>query len=116
MKRFCFLAFILFIISMLYSSVPSPKTHIYYTEYTKAVASVHCLNVIFFIKSTPQQAEEILRAEMQFIIKNLKPKFDVLGTAWYSPTGDEVDEEMIILSNGKKHLVYSIKTKSINYL
>lgn len=116
MKKLAILILMMFSFSFMNATQPSPKTHIYITEYKKAIASVHSLDTTFFVKVTPEQAEAILRIEVEFTIKHFSPKFDVLATAWYSPTGNEVDEKMITLKNGKQHIVYYIKTKMIDYL
>lgn len=94
----------------------SPKTHVYFTEYRKPVASVHSLDTVFFVKVSPEQAEDILRTELELTIKHFSPKFEVLATAWFSATGNQGDEKMIVLKNGKKHLVYNPKSKMIDYL
>jgi len=97
-------------------TLQSPKTHIYFTEYKKAVSNVHVLDTIFFIKVSPKQAGAILRAELECIVKQFPPNFDVLATAWYSPKGISGEEDMIILSEEGSHLVYSVKTGKISYL
>jgi hypothetical protein len=118
MKKSTIFIFIMFFVSTMNATVPSPKTHLYFTEYLKPVAGMHLysLNAIFFVKITSQQAEAILRAELESIVKNFSPKFDILATAWYSPTGNEIDEKIIEFPNGKKFLTYSVKTKTIDYL
>jgi len=102
--------------SFMNATQQSPKTHVYFTEFKKPVASVHGLDTVFFIKVSPEQAEHILRTELELTIKHFSPKIDVLATAWFSATGNQGDEIMIVLKNGKKHLVYNAKTKIIGYL
>lgn len=116
MKKLAILILMMFSFSFISATQPNPKTHIYLTEYKKATAGVQTLDTIFFVKVTPEQAEAILRIELEATIKHFPPKFDVLGTVWYSSTGNQIDEEMITFKNGKEHLVYSIKTKLIDYL
>jgi hypothetical protein len=116
LNKLVILILLMFSFSFMNATQPSPKTHVYFTEYKKPIASVHSLDTTFFVKVTPEQAEDILRIEVEFTIKHFSPKFDVLATAWYSPTGSEADEKMITFKNGKQHLVYSIKTKMIDYL
>lgn len=97
------------------SSFASNKTHVYITECSKLVAGIHSLNVIFYVKVTPQAAEGVLRSEIECFIKHFPPKADILATAWYSSTGSEADEKQIVLTDGKStHLLYSTKTKKIN--
>lgn len=116
MKKLVILILTVVSFSAISATQPSPKTHVYFTEYRKPIASVHSLDTTFFVKVTPEQAEAIIRIEVEFTIKHFSPKFDVLATAWYSPTGNEVDEKIITFKNGKQHIVYSIKTKMIDYL
>jgi hypothetical protein len=91
---------------------PSPKTHIYVIEYKKPVRgaeTVNMLNAIFFVKVTPQQAESVLRTELDRIRKLFPPEGDVLANAWFSTTGNEVDEEQISLSDGSTSLIFTSK-------
>jgi hypothetical protein len=91
---------------------PSPKTHIYVIDYKKPVPgaeTVNMLNVTFFVKVTPQQAESVLRTELDRIRKLFPPEGDALAIAWFSPTGNEVDEEQISLSDGSTSLIFTSK-------
>lgn len=67
------------------------------------------LNAIFFVKVTSQQAESVLRTELDRIRKLVPPEGNVLAIAWFSPTGNEVDEEQISLSDGSTSLVFTSK-------
>lgn len=88
----------------------SPKNLIFQVEYTKPIAKVQSLQVQFFVKVSPQKAEEILRDAMALAIKNLPPSVDILGNVWDS------NENPITLPNGKRHIVYNLKTKQYSYL
>jgi len=95
---------------------PSPQTHFYLLEYERG-EKVKCHNLIatFFVKVSPQQAEDILRSELNFIIKNFPPQIDILATAWYSTSSDVNEGVQIKMPNGK-NLAYLAKSKKIDYL
>jgi len=94
----------------------SPKNLIFQVEYTKPIAKVQGLDVIFHVKATPQQAETILKSQMEIAIKFFPPTDEILGTVWYAPDGINGTEKMIPFTNGKKHIVYSPKTKLFSYM
>jgi hypothetical protein len=88
----------------------SAQNLIFRVEYTKPIAKVQSLQVIFFVSVSSLKAEEILRDAMTLAIKNLPPSVEILGNAWDS------NENQISLSNGKKNIVYNPKTKQYSYL
>lgn len=121
MKKFIVIIFALLfsfqMISFAQKRSPSPATHFYIVEYIRGEKiSCHTLDITFFIKTSPQQAEEILRNQLSFIVKNFPPKIDILATAWYSTSSNLYESSMVPLPNGKNHLAYSAKTRKTDYL
>jgi len=97
-----------------YGRQKSPFT--YKTEYQEPTSTLYfcaCLHIIFnTIKPSSDEAERILREVLESFMKN-KPNNDILATAWFTPTGSEIDEDMIPLLDGSDHLLYDSKTKKI---
>ncbi|MCX5709301.1 MAG: hypothetical protein NT088_01005 [Candidatus Omnitrophica bacterium] len=97
-------------LSIAIAKEPAPNTHIYSIEFKKPVKgseSVQTISIVFFVKVTSQQAEAILREELDRIVKFFPPSGDVLATAWFSPTGNYVDEQQIALLDGSSSLIFS---------
>ena len=88
----------------------STQNLIFRVEYTKPIAKVQSLQVLFYVSVSPQKAEEILRDAMTLAIKNLPPSVEILGNAWDSK------ENQISFPNGKDSIVYNPKTKQFSYL
>jgi hypothetical protein len=121
MKKILFLSmmflFIFQILAFSQNRALSPQTHFYSVEYIRGEKiKCHTLDIRFFIKATAQQAEEILRSQLNFIVKNFPPSIDILATAWYSTSSDYYEGTIIPLPNGKEHLAYTAKTKKIDYM
>ena len=116
-KAVCFIlvVFTLVLMSFCGAAEPSPQTHVYSIEYKRPVqgTDVSTIDVIFFVRVTAAQAEGFLRTELDRALKLFPPKGDLLANAWFSPTGNEVDESMIPLSDGSTSLVYSKKTAKV---
>ena len=98
------------------SSASSAKNLVFVIEFTKPIASVQNLNVIFRTRPTPQIAEQVVRDSISLAIKYFPPTVEVMGVAWYSSDGVEYNEEKLNFANGKSFLVYNPKTKAITYL
>lgn len=98
------------------SAAVSPKNLIVQIEYTKPIASVQSLNVIFQSRPNAQLAEQVVRDAINMMIKHFPPSVEILGIAWFSKDGIEGNEEIISFPNGKSSIVYNPKTKQFSYL
>ncbi len=114
MKR-CAILVSVFLLFVSLDSMES-KNLLFQVEYTKPIASVQSLSIVFFTTVTPQRAEAALRDFMALAIKHSPPTVEILGTVWDSKDRLEGDERRIRFSNGKTSLVYSPKTKELTYL
>ena len=106
----------LLVLSIANAKEPSPNTHIYFIEYEKAVkgaGAAKILNAIFFVKINSQQAEAILREELNRAINFFPPQGDIVATAWFSPTGNDIDEQQITLVDGSSQLIFSKKVNKV---
>lgn len=93
----------LLVLPILNAKEPSPNTHVYFIEYGKPVkgaGTVQTLNAVFFVKINSQQAEVILREELNRAVNFFPPQGDIVATAWFSPTGNDIDEQQITLLDG----------------
>lgn len=118
MQKKLILAIFIFLLvfSIANAKEPSPNTHVYFIEYGKPVkgaGAVQTLNAVFFVKINLQQAEAILREELDRIINFFPPQGDILATAWFSPTGNDIDEQQITLVDGSTQLIFSKKVNKI---
>lgn len=75
--------------------------------------TAYTLLVKFYTKVTAQQAETVVRSELDRILKNSPPKSDILTSAWYLPTNKPNDESPILLPDGSSGLIYSYKRGKI---
>lgn len=75
--------------------------------------TAHTLLVKFYTKVTTQQAETVVRSELDRILKNSPPKSDIIASAWYLPTNKPNDESPILLPDGSSGLIYSYKRGNI---
>jgi len=106
----------LLVLSIANAKEPSPNTHVYFIEYGKPVkgaGAVQTLNAVFFVKINSQQAEAILREELNRTINFFPPQGDIVATAWFSPTGNDIDEQQIILVDGSSQLIFSKKVNKV---
>lgn len=113
---FLFVVVALFACAVGFGQIAQTKNLIFNIEYTKPIASVQSLQVVFYVKVTPQVAEATVREAMNLAIKNLPPTVEILGNAWDAIGRQKGDERQISFSNGKSHIVYNPKTKSFSYL
>ncbi|MCK6465849.1 MAG: hypothetical protein L6Q93_13560 [Phycisphaerae bacterium] len=97
------------------SGTPSAKSHFYWIEYkrpVKGAESVATLDAIFFVKIAPDRAEVILRRELETVVEQFAPDFDVMASAWRG-NDDPVKEERIDFPDESHHLIYVKKYKQI---
>jgi len=97
-----------------YADEPNPRTHVYFSEYRKPVRGsegVYTLDMVFFVRLAPQKAEAMLRGEIDRILQMFPPEGNILANAWYSRTGDKIDEELIGMTDGSQSLVYWSKLR-----
>lgn len=98
------------------AATPSPTTHFYFSEFkrpTRGSETTATVDVAFFVRPRTATAEGILRAEMTTALKFAQPTFDILGNAWFSPTGDEAEEEVVKLTGAADALLYERSTGKI---
>ena len=98
------------------ASAAAGSTAGYRTEFhppVKGAEGVYTLDVIFSRRVAAGEAERILRRELGAALRKSLPKGDILATAWYSPTGKEIDEDIVTLPDGSQHLIYSRRLKKI---
>jgi hypothetical protein len=114
MKRF--MGFILILFMTLFLGAINRNNMLFQVEYTKPIAGVQSLNVIFFSAVTGQKAEAFLREIMAMTINFSPPSVEIVGTAWDARGRGENEEKQIPFPNGKSFLVYSPKTKQFSYL
>ncbi|MDV2494930.1 MAG: hypothetical protein RX316_01805 [bacterium] len=101
----------------------SPRTHIYNIEYLKSppgvknhrlgIQGAHVLKVIFLRKVSGKKAEVVLRSEMAVINTLFPPEGDILAAAWKRLIEDPAGDEIIYLTDGSCHLIYSKKENKI---
>lgn len=90
-------------------AAPGSRHKGYRTEFhdpVRGAPGVFALDVIFSRRTSAREAEAVLREEVARIIRLRHPNGDVLANAWYSPTGQEIDEDLITLPDGSSHLIY----------
>ncbi len=108
--------FFLLVFSIANAKEPSPNTHVYFIEYGKPVkgaGAVQTINAVFFVKINSQQAEAILHEELNRIINFFPPQGDIVATALFSPTGNDIDEHQITLVDGSNQLIFSKKADKV---
>jgi len=89
----------------------SARTHFYAIEYNRPMKNSGDLRVLgfeFFIKVSPQQAEEIVRSELDRIKKYFAPTGKVMAMAYFYP--DDAHEEQITFPDGSTSIIYSPTT------
>ena len=71
-------------------------------------------SVVFYgTRPSPQFAETALRSEMEVFARLYRPNHNVLGIAWYSANGNELNEEKLKLPNGPDALLFEPSTGKI---
>lgn len=86
----------------------SARTHFYAIEYDRPLKNSGGLRVLtfdFFIKVSPQQAEEIVRSELDRIKKYFPLTGKVMAMAFFYP--DDAHEERITFPDGSTSISYS---------
>jgi hypothetical protein len=92
----------------------SSDTNIYLIEYKKNVKDTvtkYLLNAIFFYDIVPQDAEAILRTEINNTQKFFPQNGDIIASAWQTSTGNINNKIPISLKDGSTNLIVS-KEKS----
>jgi hypothetical protein len=82
-----------------------------YHDPVRGAAGVYTLDVIFHYRPTASESARILRRELENAVATRPPRGDILASAWYSPTGAEIDEDLVTLPDGSQHLLYLGKLK-----
>jgi hypothetical protein len=93
------------------SAGTGPRYRVEFHDPVRGAEGVFILDVIFSQKAGPYDAERILRREIDRMLHIHRPNGDILANAWYSPTGREIDEDLIVLPDGSPHLIYLHKVK-----
>lgn len=87
----------------------------YVTTYTEPVNddSPAKVDIVFYkIKPSPYKTEQILAANI-ISSASIQPDKDILGTAWYSSSGDAGDITILPVKDGSFHLAYSAAGKQM---
>ena len=98
------------------NAAPNPRTHEYAVEVTKPAPGnpLFLVSVYFYRQPAPGMAEAITRDQMALFVKYFAPrKNDVMGSAWFSATGEEGTEQMLKFSGGSTTLLYERRTSKI---
>jgi hypothetical protein len=77
-----------------------------YHDPVRGAEGVYTLDVIFAYRASAPEAERILRRQIDRILLRRPPRGTILASAWYSPTGEEIDEDLLTLPDGSQHLVH----------
>jgi hypothetical protein len=80
-----------------------PKPFADYTSEEIRNSAAHVVQVSFSGKVSPEEAEAVLRFELERIAKSSRPTMDVLASAFRGPVRNEVS---IKLPDGSTHMVY----------
>ena len=92
----------------------SAATHFYMIEYLKPFTGgpVTTLNIVLNRQLQAQDAERILREELQRAVNLFPPKGEVMAYAWLG-TGPRASEKAILLPDGSHFLIYSPISKQV---
>lgn len=84
------------------SGVPS-RYRVEFHNPVRGAEGIYTLDVIFSHKTTAAEADRALRRELGNVLHRRMPDGNILASAWYSPTGDEIDEDLVGLPDGSLH-------------
>jgi hypothetical protein len=91
----------------------SPRYRVEFHKPVRGAEGVYTLDVIFSHRATAAEADRVLRRELGVVLQRAAPDGNILASAWYSPTGEQIDEDLVALPDGSLHLVYVRKLKKI---
>lgn len=77
------------------------------------------LDLIFRQKPSAVDAAALTRRWMEAVLAAYGRNVDVFATAWFSPTGKKIDEDIISLAEGSQHsdhLLFTAKTNLIHLM
>lgn len=86
---------------------------------TGALKGLANLDLVFKQRPSDREADRLLRVWMDAALAAYGRKTDVFATAWYSPTGKKIDEDMIDLAEGQTrsmHLLFTAKTNTVHLM
>lgn len=122
------LAALLFAVGILFAGPCSAQTHPVGTApsvefspapVTGALAGLAQLNLVFRTRPSSAEAQRLVRLWLGSVLVAYGRAHDINATAWYSPTGKQIDEETIDLEEGNalsSTLVFTAKTNSVHFL
>jgi hypothetical protein len=106
-KTFFVLTFVAFTVAI----GAARRFRVEYHDPVRGSGGVYTLDVIFSYRASASEAERIIRGEVEHAVTRHPPRGDVLASGWYSPTGAEIDEDLIVLPDGSSHLIFLRKLK-----
>ena len=86
----------------------------YIVSYTEPIGDGPAkIDITFYrVKPSPYRTEQILAANITSSV-SVYPENDIVGTAWYSSSGDDGDTKILPVKDGSFHLSYSAMEKQL---